>query len=110
MVEHYFLALNEIKTAPPIYIIRWSGSRLHDLHDLHVLHVLHAARNAERGGNSRKNANVYCEMANAFCFSVFTRSRSFWSGFLPSCLAWLMRDFAWLISKRFAFTLRITML
>ena len=105
MVEHYFLALNEIKTAPPIYIYnRWTGSRLHDLH------VLHAARNAERGGDSRKNANVYCEMANAFCFSVFTRSRSFWSGFLPSCLAWLMRDFAWLISQRFAFTLRITML
>ena len=29
---------------------------------------------------------------------------------LPSFLAWLIRDFAWLISRRFAFTLRITML
>ena len=54
--------------------------------------------------------SVYCEMANAFCFSVFTRSVSFLSGSLPSFLAWLIRDFAWLISRRFAFTLRITML
>ena len=35
------------KTAPPIYIIRWSGSSLH------------AARNAERGGDSRKDADGY---------------------------------------------------
>ena len=50
------------------------------------------------------------EMAKAFCFSVFTSSRSFGSGVVPSFFAWLMRDFAWLISRRFAFTLRITML
>ena len=29
---------------------------------------------------------------------------------VPSFFAWLMRDLAWLISRRFAFTLRITML
>ena len=34
-------------TAPPIYIIRWSGSSLH------------AARNAERGGDSRQDADGY---------------------------------------------------
>ena len=33
-----------------------------------------------------------------------------WVRVLPSFFAWLMRDFAWLISRRFAFTLRITML
>ena len=55
MVEHYFLALNETKP-PHLYIIRWSGSRLHDLHDLHDLH---AARYAERGGDSRKDADGY---------------------------------------------------
>ena len=41
------------KTAPPIYIIRWSGSRLHYLHDLH------AARYSERGGDGRQNADGY---------------------------------------------------
>ena len=52
MVEHYFLALNETKTAH-LYIIRWSGSRLHDLHDLY------AARYAERGGDGRQDADGY---------------------------------------------------
>jgi len=53
---------------------------------------------------------VYCAMAKAFCFSVFTSARSAGCGVLPSFFAWLMRDFAWLISMRFAFTLRFTML
>ena len=42
--------------------------------------------------------------------SVFTSARSAGCGVLPSFFAWLMRDFAWLISMRFAFTLRFTML
>ena len=39
------------KNKPPhLYIIRWSGSRLHDLH---------AARYAERGGDGRQDADGY---------------------------------------------------
>ena len=41
---------------------------------------------------------------------VIARRFNLFSGSLPSFLAWLIRDFAWLISRRFAFTLRITML
>ena len=35
-------------------------------------------------------------------------ARSVISGVLPSFFSWLMRDFVWLISIRFAFTLLFT--
>jgi len=51
----------------------------------------------ETAGNVVRGSSVHIAIyhtAKAFFFSVFTRLRSVWSGFLPSRFAWLIRDLA----------------
>ena len=57
-------------------------------------------------------AAFLCLIAAVYC--VFLKYEKWcevgWRWWLALRLSWLMRDFAWLISMRFAFTLRFTML